>query len=175
MIALVLGGGPLRGAEGSETERQLRELQQQNRALQEQLRQQQSLIESLARKVSDIQQADAQRRQEATHVPVDDKESGLNSRAMGPLNLGKINISGEGGVAFFETGKKGLFPHGEFRVDEARLFVEAPIWGDVYFFGELNLMTREAPDLSLQLGELYLDVENVSQLWNRDRMLNLRV
>jgi hypothetical protein len=63
-IALVLGSGKLRGAEGSETERQLRELQQQNRALQEQLRQQQSLIESLARKVSDIQTAEAQRSHE---------------------------------------------------------------------------------------------------------------
>jgi len=174
-IALVLAGGQLRGAEASETERQLRELQQQNRALQEQLRQQQSLIESLARKVSDIQNADAQRSHEATHVPVDDKESGLSSRAIGPLSLGKINISGEGGVAFFETGKAGMSPHGEFRVDEAKLFVEAPIWGDVYFFGELNLITREAPDLSLQLGELYLDMENVSQLWNQDRMVNLRL
>jgi len=175
MIALVLGGGQLLGAEGSETEWQLRELQQQNRALQEQLRQQQSLIESLARKVSDIQNADRQRSQETPRAPVEDQASGMTSRATGPLSLGKINISGEGGVAFFETGKEGMFPHGEFRVDEARLFVEAPIWGDVYFFGELNLITREAPDLSLQLGELYLDVENVSQLWNRDRMLNLRV
>src|SRR5204862_1142451 len=51
----------------------------------------------------------------------------------------------------------------------------APIWENVYFFTELNLMTREANDLSLQLGELYVDFENISRLWDRDRMLNLRV
>src|SRR5207249_4163581 len=45
---------------------------------------------------------------------------------------------------------------------------------DVYFFGELNLMTRETSDLELKLGELYLDFENVSKLWNRERMLNVR-
>ena len=77
-------------------------------------------------------------------------------------------------MAFFNTGREGLFPNAEFRVDEAKLFVEAPIWGDVYFFTELNLMTREAQDLSLQLGELYLDFENVSRLWHRDGMLSVR-
>src|SRR5437016_14557117 len=35
-------------------------------------------------------------------------------------------------------------------------------------------MSREAQDLSLQLGEAYLDFENVSRLWNSDRMLNVR-
>jgi hypothetical protein len=63
----------------------------------------------------------------------------------------------------------------EFRIDEAKLFVEAPIWGDVYFYSELNLATREESNVALHLGELYLDFENVSQLWNCDRMLNLRI
>src|SRR5205814_3492728 len=54
------------------------------------------------------------------------------------------------------------------------LFVEAPVWDNVYFFSEINLMTRERSDLSVQLGELYLDFENVSRIWGRDRMLNVR-
>ena len=44
-VALVFGGGELRGADGSETEPQLRELRQQNQVRQEQLRQQGSLID----------------------------------------------------------------------------------------------------------------------------------
>jgi hypothetical protein len=60
-------------------------------------------------------------------------------------------------------------------VDEAKLFIEAPVMADVYFYTELNLMTRDAWDLSLQLGEAYLDFENISKLWKQDRMLNLRI
>jgi hypothetical protein len=59
-------------------------------------------------------------------------------------------------------------------VDEARLFVEAPIWKEVYFYTELNIATPENTDLNLRAGELYLDFENVSQLWGRDRQLNIR-
>ena len=90
------------------------------------------------------------------------------------FSLGKVNISGEGGVGFFQSGREGAFPNSEFRVDEAKLFVEAPIIESVYFFAELNLATREAPDLSLQLGELYLDFENVSRLWGADHWLSVR-
>ena len=174
MIAIaILWGGELRGAEGSEIERELRELRQQNKALQDELRQQGSLVEALSRKVTEIQNANAAASREATRV--DPEINGSQNSKGSALSLGKVNISGEGGVGFFESGSEGLFPHAAFRVDEAKIFVEAPIWGDVYFFGELNLMTREAPDLSLQLGELYLDVENISQLWNHDHMLNLRL
>src|SRR5690242_20221001 len=174
MFALAAEKAERCAAQDSETERQLRELRQQNQALQEQLRQQQLQIESLTRRVTEIQNADSRRNEALNNQPSEDRQSG-QPQSMRPLNLSKINISGEGGVAFFETGNEGMSPHAEFRVDEARLFLEAPVWGDVYFFSELNLITREASDLSLQLGELYLDVENVSQLWNRDRMLNLRI
>jgi hypothetical protein len=107
---------------------------------------------------------------------LDDLKTDLKESAKpsSTLSFGKVNISGEGGVGFFNSGHEGIFPHSEFRVDEARLFVEAAVWNDVYFFGELNLLTREAYDLSLQLGELYLDFEDISRLWNRDHMLNLR-
>jgi hypothetical protein len=89
--------------------------------------------------------------------------------------LGKVHLSGEGGVGFFHSQPDGQFPHNEFRVDEAKFFVEAPIWGEVYFFSELNLFTREEGSLELRAGELYVDVENVSRLWHRDNQLNLRL
>ena len=34
---------------------------------------------------------------------------------------------------------------------------------------------RDLSDLNLRLGEFYLDVEDLSHLWGRDRQLNLRV
>jgi len=77
-------------------------------------------------------------------------------------------------VAFFETGSEGMFPNANFRVDEARLFVEAPVWDDVYFYSEIDLAQREYVGLDLELGELYLDFEDVSKLWGRDRLLNVR-
>src|SRR5437660_1192004 len=68
-----------------------------------------------------------------------------------------------------------MFPKGDFRVDEAKLFVETPVFEDVYFYSEINLMRRESSDLTVQLGECYLDFENVSKLWNREGWMNLRV
>ena len=176
VVTFVTCAGPqLRADDSAETRQELRRLEQQNQALQEQLRQQQTLIQTLSRKVNDIEEASAQRRRELEHLESELKEAGPVPKSSGGPSFGKVNISGEGGVAFFHSGSEGLYPNAEFRVDEAKLFVEAPIWGDVYFFTELNLMTREAQDLSLQLGELYLDFENVSKLWNGERQLNLRV
>src|SRR5207253_2373857 len=89
--------------------------------------------------------------------------------------VNKVSITAEGGVAFFHSDRDGIFPNSEFRVDELKLFLESPVMGDVYFFTELNLMTREAYDLGLELGEAYLDFENISKLWHQDRTLNLRI
>src|SRR5262249_15937035 len=86
-----------------------------------------------------------------------------------------IMISGEGGVGYFHTASQGTFPKGDFRVDEAKLFVETPVFQDIYFFSEINLMRRESSDLNVQLGECYLDFENISKLWNRDGIVNLRL
>ena len=169
------GGRDVCAADGTETERQLRELQQQNQALQAQLREQQRLIESLSQKVNEIQQATARRQGELESRPSDADADAPRAQNGSAFSLGRVNLSGEGGVAFFNSGKEGMTPHSEFRIDEARLFLETPIWNNVYFFGELDLATREEPDLNLRVGELYLDVENVSQLWGQERLLNLRL
>lgn len=89
----------------------------------------------------------------------------------------KIHISGEGGLAFFDTGIDGEFPNKEFRVDEAKLFVEAEVWKDIYFFGEVNLLTREKEEAedNIHLGELYVEFGGVSRLWENEHMLNIRL
>jgi hypothetical protein len=67
-----------------------------------------------------------------------------------------------------------MYPDAEFRIDEARLFLETPIVDHVYFYSELNLATREEQDVEFRLGEAYLDFENVSRLWNMDHLLSVR-
>ena len=154
-------------------EQRLLELEKENSLLQSQLRKQQELIDSLAGKVADIQEKAAN---EGTPEPPAATE-GLNAGSDMESHpaFGNVHLSGEGGIAFFNTGSEGFAPHSEFRVDEARLFVEAPVWKEVYFYSEVDLATRENTDLNLELGELYLDCEDVSQLWGRDGQLNLRL
>ena len=60
-------------------------------------------------------------------------------------------------------------------MDEAKLFVDAQVWGDVYAFAEINLASREEPDVDLHLGELYLDAEDISKLWGKPGQFNVRV
>ena len=146
-------------------EKEIQLLQQQNAVLQQQLQKQGRALDALTKKIQDCEAANDGRE----HVA-----SQNSAPVAGGYNFGRLNLSGEGGMAFFNTGNAGFAPHSEFRVDEARLFVEAPVWKEVYFFGEADLATRENVNLNLQLGELYLDFEDVSQLWGRDRQLNMR-
>lgn len=166
------------GAEGDEadTQKQLRQLQQQNELLQQQMRRQQELIDELNRKVTNLQTSDNNRKPEpgSPEAKAEDEAAG-RSRSSSAFSLGKVHLGGEGAVGLFHSQPQGQFPNAEFRVDEAKLFVEAPIWGEVYFFSEINLFTREEGGPSLWAGELYLDAENVSRLWDQDRQLNLRI
>jgi hypothetical protein len=93
----------------------------------------------------------------------------------GGLSVGNVVISGEGAAGFFETGKNGIYPNAPFRVDEARLFFDAPVWEDVYFYGQVDLITPQSPDNGLYLGELYLQFENLAKHWDMDQLLNARV
>ena len=154
---------------------QFLQLQKQNEQLQQQLRQQGELIDSLSRKVSQIQEANSHHDVESGGLKTAPKDDGDASVASGLASrLGRVNITGEGGVAFFDGQSQAQTPHPEFRVGEARLFLEAPVWNDVYFYSEVDFVTPEDTTLSLNVSELYLDFENVSQLWGCDRMLNVR-
>jgi hypothetical protein len=90
----------------------------------------------------------------------------------------KILLSLEGGLGLLDTGREGLFPNSEFRVDEAKLFLDAEVWKDwtdVYFFSEINVTTREEPDETLKVGELYVDFEGLGRPLGRARLLNVRL
>ena len=86
----------------------------------------------------------------------------------------EIRVSGEAGLAFFSSGPDGAFPNAEFRVDDAKIFLEAPVWKNVYFFTGLELVTREVNDEYFHVGDLYADMEDVLKS-GRDYSLSLRV
>jgi hypothetical protein len=149
---------------------QVEQLQKQNQSLQEQLRQQRDMMDALQRKVSALEAS--QQRGEQAHALREGSTSSDSS--VGPLKFGNVVLSGEGGLAFFHQGSAGRFSHSDFRVDEAKLFLEAKLWQEVYFFTELNIAQREEIDEYMTVGEIYVDFENVSSLWNVDRLLNVR-
>jgi hypothetical protein len=176
IFAWLLAAGPELKADGPvDTQEQLRELRRQNQLLQDQLRNQQSVIDSLARKVSRLEEAPGPRQLGTQALEASNPAGGPAAGLASSPGLDKVVLSGEGGVVFFHTGRDGMFPNSEFRMDEARLFLEAPLGGEVYAYTELNLATRETPDVAARLGEAYLDFENVSRIWHWDRMLNLRL
>jgi len=155
-------------AEGPVTQKELQEVRRQNELLQEQVQKQQRLIDELGRKVSDLEKGSEPTLTQPSPL-------GRGNASGAGFSLGKINFGMEGGLAIFRSESRGPFPNAEFRVDEAKLFVEAPIWKDVYFFSELNITTRDDPNTYLQAGELYVDFENLSRLWNQDGQLSLRI
>lgn len=144
----------------------LADLIAQNRLLQEQLARQQRQLDALTSRLADLQASSdghhAEDRPPADPLP-----------ASGPDR--QLRISGEAGLAFFSTGSAGQFPNAEFRVDDAKLFLETPLLRDVYFFAGLDLFVRENNNTSVQFGELYVDFENVSGLLGGpDRLVNIR-
>ena len=174
LLLLFLGTLSTRADDASELKSQLELLRKQNQELQQQMEKQQERLERLGRTVTDLQRAaggagDA----EPALRPSSSEGGSARSRAAGAL--GKVHISGEGGVAFFRHEAGGRFPNAEMRADEAKLFVETPVWNDVYFFTELNLFRREDPNDVMNVGELYLDFENLSRWWGRDSQLSLRL
>ncbi len=141
-------------------------LREQNRLLQEQVKAQQQTMDQVNRRMSDLER---RVQESASNRESDDQENQKKRFA-----IKNVIIGGEGGIAFFAGGRDSQFPHNEFRIDEARLFVESPIIENVYFYSELNLTTRDAFDETFHLGEIYLDFENLSRFWNQDGQLTLR-
>lgn len=176
ILAVRLYAGPCCAQTAADISEQLRALQRQNEAFLEQLRRQQEIIAALTNQVNQLQ-AEATLRDRAVDLPKPPLEAAEPPPRMpGWLPLGPVHLSGEGGVGFFHSARHGNSPNGEFRVDEARLFLEAPLGKDAFFYGELNLATREYNyGLDLFLGELYVDLENLSRFWNREGMLSLRL
>lgn len=161
--------------ETADTKKELQELREQNRLLQNQLQRQQEMINQLNRKFSDLEKTNEQRESDWRSPKADAEGTNPPPEKTRGFAVGNVVITGEGGAGFFETGKNGAYPNAAFRVDEARLFFDAPVWDDIYFYGQVDLITPQAPDNGLYLGELYLQFEKLAKHWNLDQLLNARV
>ncbi|HWD19126.1 MAG TPA: hypothetical protein VHB20_07590 [Verrucomicrobiae bacterium] len=159
--------------DNADLKRQLDEVREQNRALQTQLQQQQKMLEDLTRQFSKLQQTN--QAQQDNYQALRDVVEGNEAPKKPAFSIGNAIISGEGGVGFFDSQRGGDFPHDELLVDEARLFIEAPLMDDIYFYGQLDLRSRDLFDDGVHLGELYVDFENVSRFWGPDSLVNVRL
>jgi hypothetical protein len=165
----------LPGQDAEGLKKEIDELREQNRLLQQQLQEQRQMIDQLSGKVSGLQQTNEQRTAELRELKATlDNTSALPVKPKS-LSLGNVVLSGEGAAGYFDSQSAGKYPNGAFLVDEARLFVDAPLMEDVYFYGEVDLQTREEYNLGVFLGELYLQAENLGKWWHQDEMLNLRL
>lgn len=151
------------------------ELRAQNLQLQKQLQEQQEMIDELSRKFSGLQKTNELQENDVRDLKATVENVPAPAEKSKGFSVNNVVISGEGAAGFFETGKNGEFPNAAFRVDEARLFIDALIWDDVFFYGEVDLQTREESDEGLYLGELYLQWENLAKYWGMDELANLRV
>jgi len=137
----------------------------QARVQQEQITRLEARVEQLAR-TSAERDADLQ----ALHRAPDSRDAvpdaGGNKRLI---------LSGHASVAFVDGQRRGRFPNSEFRVDDARLYLEAQIRRGTYLFGELILTQRESNDENFHLGEYYVEFENAMGSLVADRLVNLRL
>lgn len=156
-------------ATGEVTAQDVAEVLAQNRSLQQQVQKQQQQIDELRQRLDEMQSKSPGRTPEHTEI-----EPPIRLESPGLRAAREIRVSGEVGLAFFSSGREGAFPNSEFRIDDAKLFLEAPVWKNVYFFTGLELATREENDNDVYIGELYADMEDVL-VAGRDQRLSLRV
>lgn len=177
-FCLLFGLVPAWGQDAPPTAAEVRALIEQNQKLQRQVDAQQVQLDELRARLDQVSNTTVQQ-DRALHA--------LNERVTEPVPAERlpvasgareqeIRISAEAGFAYFDGGPQGQFPNGEFRADDVKVYLEAPVWRDTYFFAELDLVTREANDEFFHMGEVYADFENVSgRLGGPDRALNVRV
>lgn len=153
---------------------EVRELIEQNRRLQEQVQHQQVQIDELRASVAELKKSGS--RQETALSELRDEVAIPVAAPRSSGTQGEIRLSAEAGFVYFDGGPQGQFPNGEFRADDVKVYLEAAVWRNTYFFAELDLVTREANDEYFHMGEVYLDFENVSgRMGGPDRLVNLRV
>jgi hypothetical protein len=141
---------------------EVRLLREENALLQKQVRQQGEQLNALTEKVAGLESS--------RQIAGGNDQPQPGSRT----GLGQLHFGLEGGAGFVDTGKNGFSPNNKFRVDETRLFVEGPLYEDIYAFGEIVLAYPEDPGANAELGELYVEFENLSKLWGKDDQLNAR-
>ncbi|MDA0346980.1 MAG: carboxypeptidase regulatory-like domain-containing protein [Verrucomicrobia bacterium] len=148
-------------------------IEKQNNRLIQHVSDQQVIIDNLRKQLIGINEATDRQN---VHI-VELQESAFDIPSAPPRqSLGSsIHISGEAGVIFRVGEANTNFPNEEFRVDEARVFIEAQIAEKIYLFSELELFSRESNNSDLEIGELYIEFEEVLAIGDWDRAVNFRM
>jgi hypothetical protein len=178
LCAVMPSGAALFAAEGEISAAELRALMDQNRRLQEQVQSQQQQIDELRGRLNELAGTGTRQARELDELRdrVAETAAGPVARSSGGDRDRELRLSGEAGLAYFNGGPQSAWPNREFRADDVKVYLEAPIWKDTYLFAELDLVTREVNDEFFHMGEVYVDFENLSgRLGGPDRLLNLRV
>jgi hypothetical protein len=175
VVGVTSGSGCVWAQGGSGVDpQQIQALIEQNRLLQQQVSAQQQTIDALQAKITTIGQSTADQGHELQGLRDRlDGSAGTEAKSAAPSDIA-VRVSGEVGLAFFVSGSDGAYNNGEFRVDDAKIFVEAPVWQNVYFHSELDLVTRETIDSNTHIGELYAEAESIPGPWSQDLTVNLR-
>lgn len=112
-------------------------------------------VDALAGRVQTTAAAAATAKMPAERSPVPARE------VVRPGGAARVVISGEVGVTYTDGQRESRTPTGEFRLDDAKLFVDAEVTRGIYAYAEADITTRENQD-EFQMGELYLEVEDVA-------------
>jgi len=183
LAALLPAAGAAFGDE-AETglESRLEALAAQNEELRRLAEGQQAEIDALKQRLDAINQAEREREERLRSLQAEVESPAPSLRpppppppARGPLSKSPLLVSGEVGLAFFAGQNNAQFANEEFRIDDARLLFEAELARNAYFVSELELFRRETTDKGVNVGQLYVDFENVLGLSDHFRLANLRV
>lgn len=162
-------------AQTADASTELRTLAEQNRQLQQQVQAQQKLIEKLSAEMAEMRQATDRQGRELQDLKDSANAGNAAAEPVPTTAEATLRISGEAGLAFFRTGSGGLYPNSEFHIDDAKLFLEAKVWDDVYAVSELDLLTREASDENFHLGSLFVEFEDIGSRWGFAHAFNARI
>lgn len=154
---------------------QLEALVEQNQRLLALAQEQQQQIDELRNRLNGLDEAD-QRQKLEIHEIRDDVAS-VADTAAAPVAQGssRFRLSGEVGLAFFSGEKNGQFANEEFRVGESRLFLESEIARGTYLFTAIELFRRESGNSDVEVGEVFVDIENLFGSDDFDSLATARV
>lgn len=160
---------------GAASDVEVRELIEQNRRLQEQVKVQQRTIEELSGQMAEVRRA-SERHETALRGLQEQTGTGAASNAAAPRSESRseVRVAAELGIAYFKTASDGQFPSGSFRADDPVISIEAPVGRRTYFYTELKLLPRDTNVEAFELGELYVDFEDVLGPLGHPGLLNVR-
>jgi len=147
-----------------------RAVREENRELRALLTAQQEQIDALRREFAGLRSAAT----DEPSTPPAPPPAIVERPTVRALLDSRVILSGEVGVALFAGGADTQFPNEEFRVDDAKLFVEAEIARNIYLFTGLDLTIRETQDEFFRLGESYLEFAELPAPWGGDAAWTVR-